>query len=101
MTDKKIPITDPKHLIDMGRTHGLLMALQALEEIRGADKLTGVGVAMHAIKAQEAEQRVRVMQKNIRAAVKAGIDLDAYNIMWRGEPELVAQLKDLADKAED
>lgn len=87
MTDKqRIPITDPQHLIDMGMTLGLLTALQALEDVPIADKLTGMGVAHYAIKAAEAEQRVMVMQKNIRLAASNGVDLDANNILWTGKP---------------
>jgi hypothetical protein len=97
--NQRIQITDPQHLIDMGVTLGLLMALEALESVPNADKLTGLGVARYAIKAQEAEQRVRVMQKNIRAAMKAGIDLDTNNVMWKGTPEIVAEPMDLADLA--
>lgn len=84
--DQEIEITDPNHLLDMGRTHGLLMALDAIQEAAKELKLPGLGVALHAVKAAEAEQRVLVMQKNIRAAVKAGVDLDERNIYWDGRP---------------
>jgi hypothetical protein len=100
-TQTKIPITDPMHLIDMGRTHGLLIALETLENIKGAERLTGVGVAIHALKAAEAEQRVQTMQKNIRAAVKAGVDIDTHHILWQGKPEIIAERMDLADQGSD
>jgi hypothetical protein len=99
--NRKIPIADPKHLIDMGITHGLLAALDALEKIPGADKLTGVGVARYAIKALEAEHRVLVMQKNIRLAVKEGVDIDTHNILWAGKPEIEAEPRDLVEQSED
>jgi hypothetical protein len=88
--EKTIPITDPKHLIDMGRTHGLLVALDAVEAAAKELKLPGIGVAIHAIKAAEAEQRVMVMQRNIRTAVAAGVDLDTHNILWSGKAEIYA-----------
>lgn len=99
--NKKIPITDPRHLIDMGITHGLLSALEALEKIPSQDKLTGVGVAKYAIKALEAEHRVLVMQKNIRIAVKEGVDLDTHDILWAGRAEIEAEPRDLVEQAQD
>jgi hypothetical protein len=95
--NKKIPITDPKHLIDMGITLGFLTALDELSKITNADKLTGLGVARHALKALEAEHRVSVMQQNIRLAVKAGVDIDTHNILWAGKPEIEAEPRDLDD----
>lgn len=88
---QRIPITDHQHLIDMGVALGMLTALDALDKVASADKLTGLGVARHAIKAAEAEHRVLVMQRNIRLAVKAGIDIDTHNVVWRGEPEIIAE----------
>lgn len=90
---QRIPITDSRHLLDMGVTLGLLTALDALEKVQPADRLTGLGVAKHAIKAAEAENRVLVMQRNIRLAVKAGVDLDTHNVLWLGEPEIIAEPK--------
>lgn len=97
MTEKKmIPITDPQHLIELGMTLGLLTALEALDDIEMADKLTGVGVARHALKAAEAQHRVTVMQRNIRLAVKQGVDLDTHHVMWQGKPEIWAEPNDSA-----
>lgn len=94
---QRIPITDPRHLIDLGITMGLLTALDALKQIGNADRLTGLGVARHALLAAEAQHRVEVMQRNIRLAVKAGIDIDAHNIVWQGEPEIIAEPKEASD----
>lgn len=97
MTEKvqgqRIPITDPGHLIDLGITMGLLTALDAIKKIDNADKLTGIGVARHALLAAEATHRVEVMQQNIRLAVKAGVDLDTHSIVWQGNPEIIAEPK--------
>ena len=90
---QRIPITDPGHLIDLGITMGLLTALDALKKIEHADRLTGLGVARHALLAAEAQHRVEVMQQNIRLAVKAGVDLDTHNIVWQGQPEIIAEPK--------
>lgn len=101
MTEKKmIPITDPKHLIDLGMTLGLLTALEALADIEMADRLTGVGVARHAIQAAEASHRVQVMQRNIRLAVQHGVDLDTHNVMWQGKPEIWAEPRESAEGKE-
>lgn len=86
--ENAIKVTDAQHLIDMGRTHGLLMALEAIKSAMDDLKLPGLGVAYHAIKAVEAEQRVSVMQKNIRLAVKSGADLDNVNVYWEGRDEI-------------
>lgn len=94
---QRIPITDTQHLIDLGITMGLLTALDAIKQIGMADRLTGLGVARHALMAAEAQHRVEVMQQNIRLAVKAGVDLDTHNIVWRGEPEIIAEPKANAD----
>jgi hypothetical protein len=98
MTEKiegqRIPITDTQHLIDLGITMGLLTALDTIKQIGMADRLTGLGVARHAILAAEAQHRVEVMQQNIRLAVKAGVDLDTHNIVWQGQPEIIAEPKE-------
>lgn len=91
---QRIPITDTRHLIDLGITMGLLTALDVIKQIGMADRLTGLGVARHALLAAEAQHRVEVMQRNIRLAVKAGVDLDTHNIVWQGEPEIIAEPKD-------
>ena len=91
---QRIPVTDPEHLIDIGITIGLLSALKTLDDVPNTEKLTGFNVARHALKASEAEHRVLVMQKNIRLAVKAGIDLDTHRIVWCGNPEVIAEPHD-------
>lgn len=97
---QRITITDPQHLIDLGMTLGLNLALQALEEIPMAEKLTGCGISRYAIRAVEAEQRVRVMQKNIRLAIQHGIDIDANNIVFVGKAEIIIEPMDLVELAE-
>lgn len=96
---QKIPITDPQHLIDLGITRGLLMALAALKEIEHADRLTGVGVSRHAIQSVESEHRVSVMQRNIRLALKHDVDLDKHHILWEGRAEILVEPMDLVEQA--
>lgn len=92
-----IKVTDPDHLIAMGKTHGLLKAIEALEDARKEMPTTGIGLAVHVLKALEAENRVVVMQENFRLIIKSGIDLDAHNIFWDGSDELVAEPKSVPD----
>jgi hypothetical protein len=96
---QKLPITDPNHLVDMGVTRGLLLALQAIKDIDMADRLTGVGVARYAVQAVESEHRVWLLQKNIRLALQHGIDLDKNNLLWEGRKEVIVQPKDLVEQA--
>lgn len=101
MSEKlKIPVTNPQHLIDLGITHGLLLALESLEKLDGCEKLTGVGVARHAIRAAEAEQRIQVMMRNIRLAVANNVDLDKNRLLWEGRAEVIVEPMDLVDQAE-
>lgn len=88
---QRIKITDPDHLMLMGKTHAYLDALDAIDKMRKETPTTGLTLAFHCIKAQEAETRVHVTQRNIRLAVKAGIDLDTHDVYWEGRGEIIAE----------
>lgn len=88
---QRIKITDPHHLILMGSTHAYLKAIEAIEELRKETPATGLTMAFHCLKALEANNRTRVMQENIRTVVRAGIDLDAHDVYWQGEDEIIAE----------
>lgn len=87
----RIKITDPDHLIYMGKTHAFLAAIEAIEDARKETPATGLSMALYLLKAMEAENRVRVMQDNIRTVVKAGIDLDTVDVLWDGRDEIIAE----------
>lgn len=75
----------------MGSTHAYLKAIEAIEELRKETPATGLTMAFHCLRALEAENRTRVMQKNIRTAVREGIDLDAHDVFWQGDAEIVVE----------
>jgi hypothetical protein len=88
---KRIKVTDPDHLMDMGRTHAYMKAIVAIEELRKETPTTGLTLAFHCLKALEAENRARVLQENIRLVVREGIDLDAHDVYWQGDDEIIAE----------
>lgn len=94
----RIKITDPDHLIAMGKTHALLSAIDAIEEVRKETPATGLSMALYLLKSLEAENRVRVMQHNIRTVVKAGIDLDTVDVLWDGRDEIIAEPREESNK---
>jgi hypothetical protein len=88
---QRIKVTDPDHLMAMGKSHAYFDAIKAIEDMRKETPATGLTMALLAVKALEANNRTQVMQENIRLVVKAGIDLDAHDVYWQGDDEIIAE----------
>lgn len=87
----RIKVTDSDHLMAMGKTHAFLQAIEQIGEMREETPTTGLTMALYALKAMEAENRVRVMQNNIRLVARQGIDLDKHDVFWDGHDEIIAE----------
>lgn len=88
---QRIKVTDPDHLMAMGKSHAYFDAIKAIEDMRKETPATGLTMALHALKALEAENRVRVLQDNIRLIARQGIDLDKHDVYWQGQGEIIAE----------
>lgn len=92
MKEKKtFQITDAKHLVQIGRVIGLLQAIEAIKTARADLKVPGMGVAEHAVIAEEAEARVQMMQDNLRTAFREFGSLEGYEIHCSGSGLLTAE----------
>lgn len=82
MNDKKsFQITDPEHLLQLGTVLGLLTAIEAIKKQQDElGKVVGLGVAKHAVIAQEANARISFMQSNMRTAYKEFGSLEGYEL---------------------
>lgn len=86
MADRiKIKITDPDHLMSMGRWGGLADAIARLQKVSATDKLPGFGYALAKLETLEAKTRAENAGANIRLAIKSGYDISVHNVFWGGE----------------
>ena len=92
MTDEiRIKITDPEHLMDLGEWVGYAQAIERLKKSPAVDKSAGFGYALAKLETMEARKRAENAGKNIRLIVKAGHDLDAYHVVWKGGDEIILE----------
>lgn len=85
MSEKKtLQITDPEHLIVLGRVLGLLTAVESIKDAQIEVKLPGLGVARHAVTATEASTRVEMMQANLRLAYSTWGSLEGFEVHCTG-----------------
>lgn len=79
-------VTDPEHLLAMGKARGIEAAIAALDSARepGVD-------AMRSLRQLSRDQDLTVMQHSVRLAAAHGIDLNRYDITWQGGAQIVAE----------
>lgn len=78
----KVPITDLKHRVAVGRFYGAAMVMDALTKAgKQFDKLPGFNAAVAVAERELAEVKLSLHGMNIRAAAKAGVDLAT----WRAD----------------
>jgi len=86
-----VKITDPDHLLELGTSYGLMLALDRLRKVKDSDRLVGFGLALAKLEALEAQQRVQTMQRNLRVLMGSGLDFNTHKVTWSGADELVIQ----------
>jgi hypothetical protein len=94
---KTFQITDPDHLIGIGRVMGLLQAIEAIKSAGTEMKLPGMGVAKHAVIAEEAQARVHMMQDNLRTAFREFGSLDGYSVSCTGRGVITLEPDDSSE----
>lgn len=94
----RIKITDPSHLMDLGEWVGYAQAIEKLKKAPQADKSAGFGYALAKLETLEARKRAENAGRNIRLIVKAGHDLDAYHVVWKGTDEIILEPIDPAEQ---
>ena len=83
---KSIEITERQHLIELGMSVGLLMALEAIKDAsEDIPRVPGMGLARSVVEATEAHQRVRLMQANLRLAYATWGPLDGFTVKCDGD----------------
>src|SRR6185312_10101192 len=98
---KTFQITDPDHLIGLGRVMGLLQAIEAIKSACIEIKLPGIGVARHAVIAEEAQARVQLMQDNLRTAFSELGSLEGYSISCTGRGVITLEPDDSSESESD
>ncbi len=96
----KVKITDPQHLMDMGEWYGYALAISKLKGLPAAEKSAGFGLALATLQTMEANKRAENAGHNIRLIVRAGHDLDAYHVAWKGGDEIVLEPIESSPKSE-
>ena len=87
----KIKVTDPAHLLNLGEWIGYANAIEKLKKAPQADRSAGFGYALAKLEVLEARKRAENAGANIRLIIKAGHDLDAYHVVWKGTDELILE----------
>jgi len=95
----RIKITDPSHLMDLGEWVGYATAIERLKKLPASEKSAGFGLAVATLETLEARKRAENAGRNLRLIVKAGHDLDAYHVVWKGADELVLEPVSQQDSA--
>ena len=98
---KTFQITDPDHLIGLGRVMGLLQAIEAIKSACIEIKLPGIGVARHAVIAEEAQARVQLMQDNLRTAFSEFGSLEGYSVSCTGRGVITLEPDDSSESESD
>lgn len=97
----KIEPLNERHRTDIGIALGLAASRNILNSgLEKYGKLPGYNTAIACIKAIEAEHRAQVTGSNIRAAAKAGVDINTHFVGMRGRGEIFTEPMDLVGQAD-
>lgn len=76
---------------------GAHLVMDSLEKLsKDFPKVAGIGLAIATAKAEVADIRTRMLTRNIKVAMKAGIDLDKYALTMqvKGDGIYISAMKD-------
>lgn len=97
--DILVPIRDNKHKLFIHRFIGATEVYAALEAVKGIySKTPGWNSAMAIVEKEIAELKVAMMQANVRAVAKAGVDLAAYRVLSVDGENVICRPIDVADE---
>ena len=104
MSDQDVTIIEPlnnRHRIELGIAVGFGAAIQAMEKKRDTfGKLPGFNSAMAVLTELEARHRCDVSGSNMRAAIRAGFDIQTHYVGMFGAGKLYVKPMDLTELAE-